>query len=98
MPAASATCAEGKSCAVIMVMGSFFLYMDLRVPIVTFFLEREEGVPKGECELRLVWWKERSVRVASRDDGNDEGGIDMDREARANEAHERSVVESVFIV
>lgn len=51
MPAASATWAEGKSWAVIMVMGSFFLCMERRVPRVTFFLDGVAGLPRGECEL-----------------------------------------------
>jgi hypothetical protein len=37
MPAASATCALGKSWAVIMVIGSRLRYRDRRVSMVTFF-------------------------------------------------------------
>lgn len=55
IPAASATSADGKSCAVIIVMGSFFLCIDLRVPRVTFFRWLGEGVPMGEWEECLVW-------------------------------------------
>lgn len=48
IPAASATCAEGKSWAVITEMGSFFLCMERMVPIVTFFLVGGDDVPRGE--------------------------------------------------
>lgn len=55
-PAASATCALGKSWAVITEMGSFFLYMDRIVLMVTFFLDEALEDPMGECELHLCWW------------------------------------------
>jgi hypothetical protein len=55
MPAVSATCALGKSWAVIMVMGSFFLYMDRMVPMVIFFLCGAMEAPMGECELHRRW-------------------------------------------
>jgi hypothetical protein len=52
MPAASPTKPLGKSCAVIMVIGSPFLYIDRKELIVTFF--RVGGAdPIGECELNL---------------------------------------------
>lgn len=51
MPAWSATWALGKSCAVIMVMGSRLRYMDRRVLMVTFFRLVEGAAPMGECEL-----------------------------------------------
>lgn len=51
MPAWSATCALGKSCAVIMVMGSFFLYMLCSVLMVTGLRRLIGEDPRGECEL-----------------------------------------------
>jgi hypothetical protein len=70
MPAASATCPLGKSWAVITVMGSPFLCIDLRVPIVTFFLALVGGEPIGEWELHLVCWAaERKGLRASCDGG-----------------------------
>lgn len=55
MPAWSATCAEGKSYAVSIVIGSPFLYMDCIVCSVTFFLATAGGVPIGECEECRTW-------------------------------------------
>lgn len=55
MPAASATCAEGKSCAVIMLMGSPFRYMAASVCTVTFRRGVAGGVPSGECDELRVW-------------------------------------------
>lgn len=51
MPAVSATWALGKSWAVIMVIGSPFLYSARSVPSVTFLRGLAGGVPMGECEL-----------------------------------------------
>ena len=48
-PAWSATCDEGKSCAVIMAMGSLRLYIALRVGIVTFFRGVWVAGLSGEC-------------------------------------------------
>jgi hypothetical protein len=53
IPAASATCALGKSWAVSTVIGSAFLYMDRKVPSVIFFREVPD-TPIGECELHLA--------------------------------------------
>lgn len=38
-----------------MVMGSFFLYMDRRTVIVTFFLAGSNAAPRGEWELHRGW-------------------------------------------
>jgi hypothetical protein len=54
IPAASPTCPLGKSCAVIMVMGSSLLYIILRELRVTFFRVLGEAAPIGECELFLL--------------------------------------------
>jgi hypothetical protein len=51
MPAWSATWALGKSCAVIMVMGSFLRYRLCSVLIVTGFRTLTGEEPRGECEL-----------------------------------------------
>jgi len=45
----SATCAEGKSWAVIIVMGSFLRYIDMSDGNVTFFRVAEAEL-RGECE------------------------------------------------
>lgn len=61
-PAASATCAEGKSCAVMTAMGSSRRCIARSVPSVTFFrlLLPAPAPPSGECELYLacggVWY------------------------------------------
>ena len=55
IPAASATCALGKSCAVITVIGSPFLCIPLSVPMVTLRRGVVGGLPMGEWELHLVW-------------------------------------------
>jgi len=55
MPAWSATWALGKSCAVIMVIGSPLRYMDCSVLIVTGLRAWVGVVPRGECELHRVW-------------------------------------------
>lgn len=51
MPAVSATRPLGKSCAVIIVMGSPFLYIDRRVCSVIFFLGVPETGASGPWEL-----------------------------------------------
>lgn len=84
MPAASATCALGKSWAVITVIGSPFWKRLRSVPIVTFFLGLAKGVPMGECELCLTCCNEVTKgRAASW------GG----RVLRTTEAHDRIRVE-----
>lgn len=55
MPAASATCALGKSCAVSIVIGSFRLYMASSDLIVTFLRVLAGELPSGECELQRTW-------------------------------------------
>lgn len=55
IPAASATCALGKSCAVITVIGSPLLCRLRSVPSVTFLRGVADGVPMGECELHRGW-------------------------------------------
>ena len=55
MPAWSATCALGKSWAVIMVMGSFLRYRLWRVLRVTGLRAWAGGVPRGEWELQRTW-------------------------------------------
>lgn len=79
IPATSATSADGKSYAVITLMGSFFLCIDRRAPRVTFFRWFGEGVPMGEWEEYLVWKKDRSGVVAMR-------AVDGRDEVRASEA------------
>lgn len=69
MPAASATCADGKSCAVMTAMGSFRRCIARSVPSVTFFrLLLGPCAPSGECELYLLcdaWWRDsRGVLTA----------------------------------
>lgn len=70
MPAWSATWALGKSCAVIMVMGSPLRYMDCSVLIVTGLRAWAGAVPRGECELHRVWVADGRMR------GTGEGGSD----------------------
>mgnify|MGYP006953152525 CR=1 FL=1 len=50
MPAWSATCAEGKSWAVMTVMGSFLRYSDIIVGSVTFLRAGDDELPSGECD------------------------------------------------
>jgi uncharacterized protein YfaQ (DUF2300 family) len=54
-PAWSATWAEGKSCAVIMVMGSPLRYMAWSVLRVTGLRFCAGAAPMGECELHRAW-------------------------------------------
>lgn len=56
IPAASATCALGKSCAVSTVIGSPLLYIVRKVFMVTFFLEGSVVLLRGEWELHRWWW------------------------------------------
>ena len=79
MPAASATWALGKSCAVNMAIGSPFLCSVRKVPRVTFFLGLADGVPIGEWELYRAW-RVDSSGLAARRDG---------RVPRAKVAHDR---------
>lgn len=97
IPATSATSADGKSCAVMTVMGSFLLCIDRRAPSVTFFRWLGEGAPMGEWEEYLVWKRERSGGwVAMRAACGDGDGRD---EARASEAAQvRRVGDSESIV
>lgn len=78
-PAVSATCADGKSCAVMTAMGSFRRCIARSVPIVTFFRLLGPCAPRGECELCLLcdaaWrWDSRGLpadaaAAAAREDG-----------------------------
>ena len=56
MPAWSATCALGKSCAVITLMGSCRACMLRSVCVVTFLRGFAGGAPSGEWELCRTWW------------------------------------------
>ena len=80
MPAVSATRALGKSWAVIIVIGSFFLYRDRRVPMVTFLRGLAGGGPSGECELCLVCRNGRRGQAARL----------VGRVRRVIEAHDRA--------
>lgn len=86
MPAASATWALGKSCAVIMVMGSPRRCSVRSVPMVTFLRGFADGVPMGECELC------RTCRGAVAATGPRNPGRMLEGRAlrRREEAHDRS--------
>ncbi|KAH0194779.1 hypothetical protein KCV03_g65, partial [Aureobasidium melanogenum] len=56
MPAWSATCAEGKSWAVMTVMGSFLRYSDMIVGSVTFLRAGDDELPRGECDDWRMHW------------------------------------------
>jgi hypothetical protein len=56
MPAWSATCAEGKSWAVMTVMGSFLRYSDISVGSVTFLRAGDDELPSGECDDWRIHW------------------------------------------
>lgn len=67
-PAASATCADGKSCAVMTAMGSSRLCIPRSVPSVTFFRLLAPWAPSGECELCLIcdaWWRDNRGLAAT---------------------------------
>lgn len=92
MPAWSATCPLGKSCAVIMAMGSPFLRIERSVFIVTFFLCDATAAPMGECELFRHCNCESTGRAAN------EAGLQTadDREEREVRARElRTVVRDI---
>lgn len=88
MPAASATCADGKSCAVMTAMGSLRRCIARSVPTVTFLRWLGACVPSGECELCLLWpaaWERDSSRglvAAAREDGDGRFAASEDAQAR----------------
>lgn len=108
IPAASPTWADGKSWAVITVMGSFLRYIDRMVPMVTFLREGvDDAAPRGECELWRVCGRERRGRVARRvrDDcdgineiNEDDERRDRDLEDRVRVARDPSAIGRVFMV
>ena len=74
MPAWSATWALGKSCAVIMVMGSFLRYRLCSVFRVTGLRVFVGAEPSGECELHRICAEGSMVR-ATGDDGEYARGV-----------------------
>jgi hypothetical protein len=68
MPAWSATWALGKSCAVIMVMGSFLRYRLCSVLMVTGLRAFAGTEPSGECELHRTCAQGSMVRDIDGDD------------------------------
>lgn len=69
MPAWSATCADGKSCAVRTVIGSFFLYMLAMVWRVIFLRVEVVLEPNGEWDERRTWevWSKRGASCGRED-------------------------------
>ena len=97
-PAASATCADGKSCAVMTAIGSSRRCIARSVPSVTFFRLLGPCAPSGECELYLpceAWRRDSrglvaaAAAVVAREDG---------RLVASEVAQERSAVRRWCIV